>query len=96
MTQTKYLVKTTKQFRKEFTRAKKRGLNISLLREVVEKLANGEPLPKKNKDHFLSGVWSGHRECHIQPDWLLIYIIENEILVLTLVRTGSHQDLFGL
>ena len=58
------------------------------------KLANSEPLPEKNKDHELTGDWVGHRECHIQPDWLLIYRIEDDVLVLTLARTGTHSDLF--
>ena len=58
-------------------------------------LAMGEPLPDKNRDHDLSGDWAGHRECHILPDWLLIYRIEDDVLVLTLARTGSHSDLFG-
>ena len=52
-------------------------------------------LPEKNRDHALTGNWIGHRECHIQPDWLLIYRIENDLLVLTLSRTGTHGDLFG-
>lgn len=55
----------------------------------------GKALPKKNKDHSLSGKWAGHRECHILPDWLLIYRIEDDVLVLTLTRTGTHSDLFG-
>lgn len=55
----------------------------------------GEPLPEKNRDHALTGDWIGHRECHIQPDWLLIYRIEDNVLVLTLARTGSHSDLFN-
>ena len=59
------------------------------------KLASGEQLPEKNKDHALTGNWVGHRECHIQPDWLLVYRMENDLLVLTLARTGTHSDLFG-
>ena len=58
-------------------------------------MANGITLDEKNKDHALSGNWVGHRECHILPDWLLIYRIENDVLVLTLLRTGTHSDLFG-
>ena len=58
-------------------------------------LAMGETLPDKHKDHALTGNWVGHRECHILPDWLLIYRIEDEVLVLTLARTGTHSDLFG-
>ena len=73
----------------------KRGLKIELLEQVLALLAMGEPLPDKNRDHDLSGDWAGHRECHILPDWLLIYRIEDDVLVLTLARTGSHSDLFG-
>ena len=62
---------------------------------AVALLSMGEPLPDKNRDHDLSGDWVGHRECHILPDWLLIYRIEDDVLVLTLARTGSHSDLFG-
>ena len=72
----------------------KRGLRLELLEEVVAALAMGEPLPDRNRDHALTGSWSGYRECHILPDWLLIYRIVDEVLVLTLARTGSHSDLF--
>ena len=72
----------------------KRGLKIELLDEVIRVLARGDALPEKNRDHSLTGNWIGHRECHIQPDWLLIYRIENDMLVLTLSRTGTHADLF--
>ena len=72
MRKTKYTVKPTAQFRKDYKRAVKRGLKIELLEEVVEMLAMGKTLPEKNRDHALSGDWAGHRECHIQPDWLLI------------------------
>ena len=75
---------------------KKRGLDISLLDKVVDKLRQGIPLEEKYKDHGLSGNYEGFRECHIKPDWLLIYLIENDILTLTLVDTGSHSDLFKL
>ena len=83
------------QFKKDYKLAIKRGLKIELLEEVINSLANGVPLPEKNKDHELTGDWVGHRECHIQPDWLLIYRIEDNVLVLTLARTGSHSDLFN-
>ena len=95
MKKTKLTVKFTTQFRKDYKLAMKRGLRIALLEEVVELLAMGEPLPEKNRDHALTGDWVGHRECHIQPDWLLIYRMEGDVLVLTLARTGSHIDLFG-
>ena len=68
---------------------------IELLDEIISKLANGEALAEKHRDHNLTGNWSGFRECHILPDWLLIYRVENDVLVLTLTRTGTHSDLFG-
>lgn len=95
MTPTKYIVKPTTQFKKDYKLAMKRGLKVKLLDELIAKLAMGEPLPEKNKDHALSGDWIGHRECHILPDWLLIYRLEANVLVLTLARTGTHSDLFS-
>ena len=95
MTETKYIVKTTTQFKRDYKLAVKRGLKIDLLKDIVAALAMGEKLPEKNKDHALTGNWVGHRECHILPDWLLIYRIEDDVLVLTLARTSSHSDLFG-
>ena len=95
MRKTKYTVNTTNQFKKDFKLAMKRGLNIDLLETVIATLALGERLPDKNKDHALTGNWIGHRECHILPDWLLIYRIEEEVLILTLARSGTHSDLFG-
>lgn len=72
----------------------KRGYNIQLLQDVVSLLEAGSSLPEKYKDHTLAGNWTGHRECHITPDWLLVYRIDDDILVLTLTRTGTHSDLF--
>ena len=95
MKATKYIVKTTTQFKKDFKLVKKRGLKMELLREVITVLAMGETLPENNKDHALTGNWIGHRECHILPNWLLVYRLEDEVLVLTLTRTGTHSDLFG-
>ena len=95
MKDTKYIVKTTTQFKKDFKLVKKRGLKMELLREVITVFAMGETLPEKNKDHALTGNWIGHRECHILPNWLLVYRLEDEVLVLTLTRTGTHSDLFG-
>lgn len=95
MMKTKYIVKPTSQFKRDYKLAKKRHLNMELLKTVITLLARGETLPAVYKDHALSGDWSGHRECHIQPDWLLIYRIEDNVLVLTLARTGSHSDLFN-
>lgn len=95
MRKTKYIVKPTTQFKKDFKLAMKRSMKIELLEEVIAMLAMGETLPDKHKDHALTGNWVGHRECHILPDWLLIYRIEDEVLVLTLARTGTHSNLFG-
>jgi len=95
MSQTRFEVKLTTQFKKDFKQAMKRGLKIKLLKDVIAKLAMGEALPESNRDHALTGDWKGFRECHILPDWLLIYRIENDVLVLTLTRTGTHSDLFG-
>ena len=95
MRRTKYIVKPTTQFKKDYKLAIKRRLKIDLLEDVIASLAMGEPLPEANKDHALTGNWVDHRECHIQPDWLLIYRIEDDVLVLTLARTGTHSDLFG-
>ena len=95
MSQTKYVVKFTTQFRKDYKLAIKRGLKIELLEQIVALLAAGQSLPDKNKDHALAGNWVGHRECHILPDWLLVYRVEDDVLVLTLTRTETHSDLFG-
>ena len=81
-------------FKKDFKRIKKRGYDISRLEKIVELLANEVPLPEQFKDHNLSGNYNGFRECHIAPDWLLIYQVNNNELVLVLSRTGSHSDLF--
>lgn len=90
----KLTVKYSGKFKKGLKVAVKRGLDISLLENVVETLKSGTSLDTKYKDHALKGEWSGFRECHIQPDWLLIYLVENDILTLTLVDTGTHADLF--
>jgi len=92
----RYTLKYTTAFKRDYKLAKKRGMNIESLKEIVAILGSGEPLPDKNKDHQLNGEWKGHRECHIASDWLLIYRIEEEVLVLTLARTGTHSDLFGM
>lgn len=81
-------------FKKDFKRIKKRGYDISRLDKIVELLANEVPLPEQFKDHNLSGNYNGFRECHIASDWLLIYQVNNNELVLVLSRTGSHSDLF--
>ena len=91
-----YKVKFTTAYKKSYKLMKKRGLDLTLLDEVVDKLRRGTPLEEKYRDHALSGSFSGFRECHIKPDWLLIYLIENDILTLTLVDTGCHSDLFKM
>ena len=82
------------RFLKDLRLAKKRGLDLSLLEEVVNKLANQEVLDEKYHDHALSGDFADFRECHIKPDWLLVYAIDDEELELFLFRTGTHSDLF--
>lgn len=82
----------TSQFRKDYKRAIKRGKNIAKLDDIIRKLARGEPLDIRHRDHALVGNWASFRECHIEPDWLLIYRIETDVLVLTLARTGTHGD----
>jgi len=91
----KYTVKYTGRFKKDYKLAVKRGYNIVLLQSVIRDLAADVSLDPKYRDHDLSGNYVGHRECHIQPDWLLIYYKDEDILVLTLTRTGTHGDLFG-
>ena len=73
----------------------KRHFDIGLLDDIIHQLSSRETLPEKNREHFLTGEWKGYRECHIQPDWLLIYRIEEGLLVLALARTGTHSDLLG-
>ncbi len=82
------------RFKKDLKTASKRGYNLSLLNEVVSTLASRQALPLKNSDHELSGDYSGFRECHIAPGWLLIYRVVEDDLVLYLMRTGTHSDLF--
>ena len=95
MRKVKYTVKVTTKFKRDYKLAIKRGRNIQLLEDVVAALAQGIALPEKYKDHALTGNFVGSRECHIQPDWLLLYRLEDDVLVLTLSRTGSHSDLFS-
>ncbi len=88
-------IETSKIYKKAYNRAIKRGLPIEKLNEVVFMLANQQELPEKYKDHNLKGKYAGYKECHIQSDWLLIYKIEYNRLVLFLLDTGTHSDLFG-
>ena len=94
MNKNKYIVKYTNKFSKDLKLIKKRGYDIKLLEKIVKILANGEKLPIKNKDHALKGDYIGHRECHITPDWLLVYRIIDKELILLLTNTGTHSDLF--
>ena len=82
------------QFRKDLKLAQKRGLDLHKLTKVIDALADGETLEPKYRDHALTGDYAGFRECHIQPDWLLIYQVDGQRLLLFLTRTGTHSDLF--
>jgi len=87
------IIRRTTQFKRDYKRMKRRGKRLERLREVVQQLAAGQPLEDRYRDHPLLGGYRGTRECHIEPDWLLIYEVTEEELVL--IRTGSHADLFG-
>ena len=94
----KYKVKWTSRFKKEYKLAEKRGYNMDLIDEVIKLIAKGDEqkrLVEEYDDHPLYHNWKDHRELHILDDWLLIYYIREDTLVLSLVRTGSHSDLFG-
>ena len=90
----KYGIVPTSIFKKDLKLAKRRGYDLSLLKDIVDTLAMGQPLAEKHKDHSLIGNYKGCRECHITPDWLLIYEISDDELILYLTRTGIHSDLF--
>lgn len=90
----KYDVQFTNQFKKDVKLAKKQGKDLEKLYTVIENLAQGNVLEVKYRDHSLSGNYNNCRECHIEPDWLLIYEIIDDVLVLMLNRTGSHSELF--
>ena len=87
-------VKPTTKFQRDLKRTERRGYNIGLLTVVIKKLAAGETLDASYNDHALKGQYKGCRECHITPDWLLIYELVNDTLILYLTRTGTHADLF--
>lgn len=90
----KYEIQKTAQFKKDFKTALKRNCDIKKLQKVITDLANGETLPAEYRDHPLKGNYGGYRECHVEPDWLLVYKITESVLILTLYRIGSHSDLF--
>ena len=85
----------TLKFKKDLKRLQKRGFNLNELREIVEQLRNFKTLDAKYKDHALVGNYTGFRECHVRSDWLFIYSICEDELILTASRTGSHSDLFN-
>lgn len=87
------IIPSTK-FRRDLKRAVRRGCSLSLLETVIDLLASGHPLPAKYRDHALIGTYPDCRECHITPDWLLVYRLDNHHLTLILMRTGTHSDLF--
>lgn len=90
----KYEIVMSSRFRKDYKLVKKRGYDLSLLKKAIDILASGEVLPKQYLDHSLTGEYKDYRECHILPDWLLIYRIHESTLILSLTRTGTHSDLF--
>ena len=89
----KYKLYLTNSFKRDYKKIVKRGYDIKLMETVVDILLTGEALPEKNKDHALSGNWKGYRECDILPDWLLVYEVIEDRLILSLTATGSHSDL---
>lgn len=90
----KYKVVMSNQFRKDLRLAAKRGKNIDKINKIIKALANGETLDLKYRDHTITGEYSGLRECHIEPDWLLVYQIDEGMVMLLLSRSGTHSDLF--
>lgn len=91
-----YNVKFTNAYKKSYKRMAKRGIDLSLLDEAVDNIRHGIALVPKYKDQILKGKFNGFHECHIKPDWLLVYLLEDDILTLTLIDTGSHADLFDM
>lgn len=90
----KYKLIYTTKFKKDYKLSIRRGMPIELLKDTITLLQNGQPLPSKMHDHALVGDFIGFRECHILPDWLLLYFVEEDTITLTLSRTGSHSDIF--
>ncbi len=90
----RYELTMTGQFRRDLKLAKKRGLDMELLFDVLDMLVEGEPLPLQYREHMLTGNYKGFYECHIQPDWLLIYDRSEVLRIIALQRTGTHSDLF--
>lgn len=84
----------TSQFRKDYKKAAKRGMDMSELQAVLDRLCAEEPLDERHRDHALTGNYAGFRECHVRPDWLLVYAVDRDNLILVASRTGTHSDLF--
>lgn len=91
----KYTIKTTGSFKKDLKLAKRRGLSLNDLYDVVDILENDKPMPEKYHNHLLHGNYQGYWECHINADWLLLYEKDTEIRIISLFRTGTHSDIFG-
>ena len=89
------IFRTTNQFKKDFRKAQKRGKDVERLQGLMRALANEATLPARYRDHALAGNYEGHRECHIEPDWILIYKIDRNAEEIIFIRTGRHADLFG-
>ncbi|MDR4498104.1 MAG: type II toxin-antitoxin system YafQ family toxin [Candidatus Scalindua sp.] len=90
-----YKIRASARFRRDVRRCNRQRKDMQLFKDIDALLVAGKLLPQKNKDHFLAGNWRGHRECHIAPDWLLIYKVNEDEKVIEYVRTGSHSELFG-
>lgn len=88
-------IEFTSGFKKDVKRKLRQGFDVRKLDEIILSLRRGDVLPERNKDHGLLGKYKGYRECHVEPDWLLIYRVNERALILTAVRTGSHSELFG-
>ena len=88
----KYHIHYKKLFRKQYQQLKKRGYDMSLINDVVDRLAKGETLSPKHRDHPLLGKRKGYRDCHIKDDWILIYRVDKDVLILILSETGTHAD----
>jgi mRNA interferase YafQ len=88
------LIRRSSQFKKDLKKIIRQGKNLNLLEDVVTTLQEQKPLDTKHCDHSLTGEWSSYRECHLSPDWLLIYKVEEDLQLLKLMRTGSHSELF--
>lgn len=86
-------ISRTSRFKKDVKRMKKRGNSFDVFKQIIQQLAQSKPLDKRFRDHILTGNYVGTRECHVDPDWLLIYEIHEDDLIL--IRTGTHSDLFG-